>query len=226
MITQFKPLIAPSLLAADVLNLEKEAQAMIDAGADLLHLDIMDNHFVPNLSFGPTFCQALRQKFPEIIIDVHLMVQPVDTLIMAFATAGASWISFHPEASLHIDRSLQLIKDANCQAGLVLNPATPLNILDYSLDLIDFVLVMSVNPGFGGQTFIPYTQQKIAKLREKLDNEANRSIRIAVDGGVNHDNIGQLSRMGADTFIAGSALFSTNDYVKAINDFRERIHHG
>lgn len=226
MLTTLKPLIAPSLLAADVLNLGEETEAAITAGADLLHLDIMDQHFVPNLSFGPAFCAALSRRFINTPIDVHLMVTPVDPMILAFAKAGANWISFHPEASFHVDRSLRLIKEEGCQAGLVLNPTTPLEVLDYTLDLIDFVLVMSVNPGFGGQAFIPYIPNKIRQLRQKLDKESKQSIRIAVDGGVDIHNIGQLAQAGADTFIAGSAFFGSNNYTQTVQQFHKAIHHG
>lgn len=224
--TSFTPLIAPSLLAADLLHLGAEAQKVIDADADMLHLDIMDQHFVPNLSFGPDFCTALHQQFPNTSIDVHLMITPVDSMINAFIQAGANAISFHPEASFHVDRSLRLIKKANCKSGLVLNPATPLNVLDFTLDLIDFVLVMSVNPGFGGQKFIDDSIAKIKGLREKLDISGHPHIRIAVDGGVDSDNIGALAKAGADTFIAGSAIFKKSDYTETIRQFRKAIAHG
>ncbi len=226
MLTPNKSLLAPSLLAADNLNLGTEAEAAIQAGADLLHLDIMDQHFVPNLSFGPALCQALHKRFPKIPIDVHLMVMPVDAMILAFAKAGAAWISFHPEASMHVDRSLRLIKDAGCQAGLVLNPMTPLHILEHTLDLVDFILVMSVNPGFGGQTLIPYVPKKIQTLRHMLDTQGHSDVRIAVDGGVDLHNASLLSEAGADTFIMGSAFFGSHDYQQTVKQFHKAVAHG
>lgn len=214
--------IAPSLLSADFANLGKEAEAVINAGADMLHLDVMDNHYVPNLTVGPLVCEALRRYGIKAPIDVHLMTQPVDSLIVDFANAGASHITFHPEASLHIDRSISLIRKYGCQAGLSLNPATNLQCLEYVLDKLDLILVMSVNPGFGGQTFIPATLEKITKIRELIESSGH-PIRLAVDGGVKTDNIAQIAQAGADMFIAGSAIFNQPDYSVVISEMRKQL---
>ncbi|GAA5215383.1 ribulose-phosphate 3-epimerase [Corallincola platygyrae] len=215
-------LIAPSILSADLARLGEDVQRVLDAGSDVVHFDVMDNHYVPNLTFGPMVCKALRDFGIEAPIDVHLMVSPVDALIEQFADAGANMISFHPEASAHVDRSLQLIKDKGCQAGLVLNPATPLSVLDYVWDRLDFILVMSVNPGFGGQAFIPSAYDKIAALRALID-EKGLDIRLAVDGGVKVDNIGAVAKAGADMFIAGSAIFGKDDYAEVVSQFRQEL---
>ena len=206
--------IAPSILSADFARLGEEVAEVIRAGADLIHFDVMDNHYVPNLTFGPMVCAALK-PYATVPVDVHLMVEPVDDLIHAFAKAGANIITFHPEASRHIDRSLGLIKEYGCQAGLVLNPATPVNILENVLDKLDMVLLMSVNPGFGGQSFIPNTLVKVRKVREMLDEyerQSGRHIALEVDGGVKTDNIAEIAAAGADTFVAGSAIFGKPDY--------------
>lgn len=215
-------IIAPSLLSADFANLGADAQAVLDAGADMLHLDVMDNHYVPNLTVGPLVCEALRKYGIKAPIDVHLMTRPVDRLITEFAEAGASNITFHPEASDHVDRSLSLIHKHGCKAGLALNPATTLDCLNFVLDKIDLVLVMSVNPGFGGQSFIPSTLEKIKALRKLID-ASGRDIRIAVDGGVKVDNIGEIAKAGADMFIAGSAIFGQKDYKKVITEMRGKF---
>lgn len=215
-------LILPSLLSADFARLGEEAQAVVDAGADMLHLDVMDNHYVPNLTAGPLVCEALRHYGIKIPIDVHLMAKPVDRLIVEFANAGASNITIHPEATEHIDRSLNLIRKHGCLAGLALNPATSLNCLEYTLDKLDIILVMSVNPGFGGQTFIPSSLNKIKKIRE-LINQCEHPIRLGVDGGVKVENIGQLGQAGADMFIAGSAIFNQPDYAEVISQMRKNL---
>ena len=207
--------IAPSILSANFAKLGEEVDAVIKAGADWVHFDVMDNHYVPNLTIGPLVCEALRKHGVTAPIDVHLMVQPVDRLVPDFAQAGASLISFHPEASAHVHRTIQLIKSHGCQAGLVLNPGTPLDVLDWVLDELDMVLLMSVNPGFGGQGFIPSTLDKLRRVREKID-ASGRAIRLEIDGGVKADNIAQIAAAGADTFVAGSAIFNAGDYVDVI----------
>ena len=207
--------IAPSILSADFARLGEEVDAVIAAGAEWVHFDVMDNHYVPNLTIGQLVCAALRKHGVTAPIDVHLMVKPVDRIVPDFAKAGASNISFHPEASEHIDRTIQLIKDSGCTAGLVFNPATPLNYLDYVIDKIDLILIMSVNPGFGGQSFIPSALDKLRKAREMIDR-SGRDIRLEVDGGVKADNIGEIARAGADTFVAGSAIFGHSDYREII----------
>ncbi len=212
--------IAPSILAADFARLGNEVNAVIDAGGDWVHFDVMDNHFVPNLSIGPMVCSSLRKFGIKAPIDVHLMTQPVDRLITDFADAGASLISFHPEATPHIDRSLQAIKDLNCKSGLVFNPSSSLDSLDYVLDKVDLILIMSVNPGFGGQQFIPSALKKLKKVREIIDS-SGLNIRLQVDGGINSNNIKQVFDAGADTFVAGSAIFKGTNYKEEINKLRE-----
>lgn len=207
--------IAPSILSADFARLGADTQAVLDAGADWVHFDVMDNHFVPNLTIGPMVCKALRNYGITAPIDVHLMVQPVDDLVEQFAAAGASLISFHPEASIHVDRTINMIKECGCQAGLVLNPNTPLSILDWALEQLDMVLLMSVNPGFGGQGFIPYILEKTQQVRAMID-ASGREIRLQVDGGVKVDNIGEIAAAGADTYVAGSAIFGSDDYAETI----------
>ena len=217
--------IAPSILSADFARLGEEVAEVIRAGADLIHFDVMDNHYVPNLTFGPMVCAALK-PYATVPVDVHLMVEPVDDLIHAFAKAGANIITFHPEASRHVDRSLGLIKEYGCQAGLVLNPTTPVNILENVLDKLDMVLLMSVNPGFGGQSFIPNTLVKIRKVREMLDEyerQSGRHIALEVDGGVKTDNIAEIAAAGADTFVAGSAIFGKPDYKAVIDEMRQQL---
>ncbi|MFY0640913.1 ribulose-phosphate 3-epimerase [Bermanella sp. WJH001] len=216
------PLIAPSILSADFARLGEEVDNVLAAGADIVHFDVMDNHYVPNLTIGPMVCKALRNHGVTAPIDVHLMVSPVDRMIGDFAEAGASFITFHPEASDHIDRSLQLIKAAGCKAGLVFNPATPLHYLDYVMDKIDMVLLMSVNPGFGGQSFIPNTLEKLKAARAKID-ASGFDIRLEIDGGVKVDNIGEIAAAGADTFVAGSAIFNAPDYKTTIDAMRAEI---
>ena len=208
--------IAPSILSADFARLGQDVEDVLAAGADWVHFDVMDNHYVPNLTFGPMICKALRKHGIEAPIDVHLMVEPVDELVPQFAQAGASLISFHPEASRHVDRSIQLIRDQGCQAGLVLNPSTPLGQLHWTLDQLDLVLLMSVNPGFGGQSFIPHVLDKLRAVREMID-ASGRDIRLEVDGGVKVDNIGEIAAAGADTFVAGSAIFGSGDYRATIS---------
>ncbi len=215
-------MIAPSILSADFARLGEQVDAVLEAGSDMVHFDVMDNHYVPNLTIGPLVCEALRKYGIKAPIDVHLMVMPVDPLISMFIDAGATYISFHPEASLHIDRSLQLIKEGGCKAGLVFNPATPLSVLPYVIDKIDMILIMSVNPGFGGQQFIPSTLTKIIEAREIID-KSGLDIRLEVDGGVKINNIGEIAAAGADTFVAGSAIFQTNDYKKTIQAMRDEI---
>jgi ribulose-phosphate 3-epimerase len=214
--------IAPSILSADFASLGAEVDAVVDAGADLIHFDVMDNHYVPNLTVGPVVCQALRKHGVKAPIDVHLMVKPVDRIVPDFAAAGASYISFHPEASEHVDRTIGLIHEHGCKAGLVFNPATPLDWLDYTLDKLDLVLLMSVNPGFGGQQFIPGVLPKIAEVRRRVD-ASGRAVRIEVDGGIKADNIGAVASAGADTFVAGSAIFGGKDYAGTIKAMRAAI---
>ncbi len=216
------PFLAPSILSADLARLGAEVDEVLAAGADIIHFDVMDQHYVPNLTFGPMVCQALRKYGISAPIDVHLMVRPVDRMIGDFAAAGATWISFHPEASEHVDRSLQLIRDAGCQAGLVLNPATPLVWLDHVMDKLDYILLMSVNPGFAGQSFIPSTLAKIAAVRARIA-ASGRSIRLQVDGGVSAANIASIAAAGADTFVAGSAIFNQTDRRAAIAALRAAI---
>ena len=214
--------ISPSILSADFARLGDDTQAVLDAGADWVHFDVMDNHFVPNLTIGPMVCTALRKYGITAPVDVHLMVQPVDDIIVEFAKAGASMITFHPEASIHVDRSIALIKENGCEAGLVLNPTTPLSVLDWALEKLDMVLLMSVNPGFGGQSFIPYVMEKISRVRTMID-ASGRDIRLEIDGGVTVDNIGSLAEAGVDTFVSGSAIFGTDDYAKTIAAMRNSI---
>ncbi|XKH01921.1 ribulose-phosphate 3-epimerase [Marinobacter nauticus] len=215
-------LIAPSILSADFARLGEEVDNVLAAGADVVHFDVMDNHYVPNLTIGPMVCEALRKHGVTAPIDVHLMVSPVDDLIRMFIDAGASYITFHPEASNHIDRSLQLIRDGGCKAGLVFNPATPLSYMDYVMDKLDMVLLMSVNPGFGGQKFIPGTLDKLREARQKID-ASGRDIRLEIDGGVKTDNIREIAEAGADTFVAGSAIFKTPDYKATIDAMRAEL---
>ena len=215
-------IIAPSILSADFANLGKDVSDVIDAGADFIHFDVMDNHYVPNLTVGPMVCKSLRDYGINAVIVVHLMISPVDEIIPDFAQAGANYITFHPEATKHVDRTIKLIKDHGCQPGVVLNPATNVSVLEYCLDQIDMVLLMSVNPGFAGQKFIESTYDKIVEVREMID-AVNPSIRLEVDGGLNLDNIGRAARSGADTFVAGSAIFNSENYKKTISQMREII---
>ena len=214
--------IAPSILSANFAKLGEEVDKVLADGADVVHFDVMDNQFVPNLTIGPLVCEALRKHGVTAPIDVHLMVEPVDRLIPDFAKAGASIITFHPEASVHIDRTLQLIKDCGCQAGLVFNPGTPLHYLDYVMDKLDMILLMSVNPGFGGQSFIPSSLDKLRQVRTRIDN-SGFNIRLEIDGGVKTDNIRAIKAAGADTFVAGSAIFSQPDYKKVIDEMRAEL---
>jgi ribulose-phosphate 3-epimerase len=216
------PLIAPSILSADFARLGDDVRSVLDAGADIVHFDVMDNHFVPNLTIGPLLCDALRNYGIEAPIDVHLMVEPVDRIIPDFASAGASYITFHPEASRHIDRSLALIRDQGCKAGLVFNPATPLACLEHVMDKVDMILIMSVNPGFGGQAFIPAALDKLRTARALID-ASGRDIRLEIDGGVKVENIREIAAAGADTFVAGSAIFGSDDYAATIAAMKSEI---
>jgi ribulose-phosphate 3-epimerase len=212
--------IAPSILSADFARLGEDVEAVLDAGADWVHFDVMDNHYVPNLTFGPMICQALREYGIEAPVDVHLMVEPVDEIVPLFARAGATRISFHPEASRHVDRTIQLIREEGCKPGLVLNPSTPLGQLHWTLEKVDMVLLMSVNPGFGGQSFIPHVLEKAREVRKMID-ATGREIRLEVDGGVKVDNIAEISAAGIDTFVAGSAIFGSDDYEETISQMKE-----
>jgi ribulose-phosphate 3-epimerase len=214
--------IAPSILSADFARLGDDVAAVLDAGAQWVHFDVMDNHYVPNLTIGPLVCQALRDYGITAPIDVHLMVEPVDAIIPEFAAAGASLISFHPEASGHIDRTIQLIREQGCQAGIVLNPATSLEVLDWTLEKVDLVLLMSVNPGFGGQAFIPHVLDKLREVRRRID-ASGRNIRLEIDGGVKIENIGEIAAAGADTFVSGSAIFGSDDYRQTISAMLEQV---
>src|SRR5512138_492675 len=216
------PWIAPSILSANFARLGEEVDAVVKAGAQVIHFDVMDNHYVPNLTIGPMVCEALRKHGITAPIDVHLMVKPVDRIVPDFAEAGATYISFHPEASDHIDRTIGLIREHGCKPGLVLNPATPLDYLDYTLDKLDMVLVMSVNPGFAGQKFIPGALVKLREVRRRID-ASGRAVRLEIDGGVKTDNIGEIARAGADTFVAGSAIFGSKDYAATIKAMRKEI---
>jgi ribulose-phosphate 3-epimerase len=217
--------ISPSILSADFARLGEEVNAVLAAGADWIHFDVMDNHYVPNLTIGPLVCEALRKAGVDAPIDVHLMISPVDQLVPEFAKAGASYISFHPEATQHVDRTIQLIRDSGCKPGLVFNPATPLNWLDYVIEKIDLILIMSVNPGFGGQKFIPQALLKLAEARGRID-AAQRDIRLEIDGGVKVDNAAEIAKAGADTFVAGSAIFGSADYANTIKAMRAQIEIG
>ena len=214
--------IAPSILSANFAKLGEEVDAVLKAGADVVHFDVMDNHYVPNLTIGPLVCEALRKHGVTAPIDVHLMVKPVDRIVPDFAAAGATFISFHPEAVEHVDRTIELIREQGCKPGLVFNPATPLSYLDYVLDKLDLVLIMSVNPGFGGQKFIPAALRKLREARERID-ASGRNVRLEIDGGVKVDNIGEIAKAGADMFVAGSAIFGAKDYAATIKAMREQI---
>jgi len=216
------PWIAPSILSADFARLGDEVEAVLAAGADVIHFDVMDNHYVPNLTIGPLVCEALRKHGITAPIDVHLMVKPVDRIVPDFASAGATFISFHPEATEHVDRTIEMIREHGCKPGLVFNPATPLDYLDYTLPKLDLVLLMSVNPGFGGQKFIPSVLDKVRAVRQRID-ALGRPIRLEIDGGVKVDNIGQIARAGADMFVAGSAIFGAKDYASTIAAMRAAI---
>lgn len=215
-------LIAPSILSADFARLGEEVENVLKAGADVVHFDVMDNHYVPNLTIGPMVCQALRDYGISAPIDVHLMVKPVDALVPQFAKAGASIITFHPEASEHVDRTLSLIHEHGCQAGVVLNPATPLQVLDHIMDKLDVILLMSVNPGFGGQSFIPHTLEKLRAVKQRIE-QSGREIRLEVDGGIKTDNIAEVAQAGADMFVAGSAIFNQPDYKAVIDQMRSEL---
>ena len=217
--------IAPSILSADFARLGEEVENVLKAGSDWVHFDVMDNHYVPNLTIGPMVCKALRDYGIEAPIDVHLMVEPVDSIIPDFAKAGATYISFHPEASKHVDRTIGLIKEHGCKAGVVLNPATPVSILEYIIDKVDLVLLMSVNPGFGGQSFIPSTLRKCQQVRQLID-ESGRDIRLEIDGGVKVDNIEEIAACGVDTFVAGSAIFNTDDYQATVSQMKANAEKG
>ena len=218
------PWIAPSILSADFARLGEEVDAVIAAGADLIHFDVMDNHYVPNLTVGPLVCQALHKRGITAPIDVHLMVRPVDRIVPDFAAAGARYITFHPEASDHIDRTIELIREHGCRPGLAFNPATPLEYLDYTLEKLDLVLIMSVNPGFGGQQFIPSALHKLEQVRERI-RSSGREVRLEIDGGVKVENIRAVARAGADTFVAGSAIFGSADYAATVSAMRGQIAH-
>ncbi len=217
-----KPWIAPSILSANFARLGEEVDAVLSAGAELIHFDVMDNHYVPNLTIGPMVCEALRKHGVKAPIDVHLMVKPVDRIVPDFAAAGATYISFHPEASEHVDRTIELIREHGCKPGLVFNPATPLDYLDYTLEKLDLVLIMSVNPGFGGQKFIPTALRKVEEARRRID-ASGRAVRLEVDGGVKVDNIKAVAKAGADTFVAGSAIFGSKDYAGTIKSMHAEI---
>jgi len=219
------PWIAPSILSANFAKLGEEVESVLRAGADVVHFDVMDNHYVPNLTIGPLVCEALRKHGITAPIDVHLMVSPVDRIVPDFAAAGATYISFHPEATEHVDRTIELIREHGCKPGLVFNPATPLSYLDYTLEKLDLVLIMSVNPGFGGQKFIPTALRKLREARERID-ASGRNVRLEIDGGVKVDNIGEIARAGADMFVAGSAIFGAKDYAATIKAMRQQISGG
>jgi ribulose-phosphate 3-epimerase len=216
------PWIAPSILSANFAKLGEEVESVLRAGADVVHFDVMDNHYVPNLTIGPLVCEALRKHGITAPIDVHLMVKPVDRIVPDFAAAGATFISFHPEAVEHVDRTIELIREQGCKPGLVFNPATPLDYLDYTLEKLDLVLIMSVNPGFGGQKFIPTALRKLREARQRID-ASGRNVRLEIDGGVKVDNIGEIARAGADMFVAGSAIFGAKDYGATIKAMRQQI---